>query len=176
MAEARQLGPYRLLRRIAQGGMGEVWEAIHTSRPGELVAVKTMLAGPGASLAESRKFVAEAQLGASLKHLNVARTVDLGLDGEHLYFAMELLHGCTLAELIRRHPRGLPAGAVALIADQVLQGLEYVHAAKGKDGRPLGLIHRDLKPSNLFVTEQGPALVLQDKENAVTASNWKAPS
>jgi len=105
------------------------------------------------------KFIGEARIGASVSdHPNIVRTLDLGLEGEHLFMVMELLEGRTLSQLARGLQ--LPVELMACVAVQVLSGLEHAQRAKGPDGLPLGLVHRDLKPSNLFVTLDGTVKII----------------
>lgn len=144
-----KLGPYRLLRKIAVGGMAEVWEAERT--PGERVALKTLTA-EGSSVGALRKLMAEAQLTSALVHPNIVRTLDVGSAGGRVYLVMELLQGRTLAQL-GRGVGPLPVGLVLGLSRQLLAGLAHAHGGSG-------LVHRDIKPSNLFVTEDGIGKVI----------------
>src|SRR5712691_832913 len=151
MDEHRVLGGrYRLLRRIAAGGMGTVWEAedilLHRR-----VAVKT----PSDALAEDPGFVErfrrEARAAARLAEPNVAGVYDYGEDAGAQYLVMELLHGETLAKRLYRDGR-LPAGEAARIAAGVGAALRAAHDA--------GLVHRDVKPGNVMLTDRGQVKVM----------------
>ncbi len=146
VAEARQLGQYRLRRRIGVGGMGEVYLAEHQllKRP---CAIK--LIGPGAVADPNalERFEREVQITATLSHPNTVEVFDYGRteDGTY-YYVMEYLPGLSLAELVERHGPLPPERAVHLLR-QVCGALSEAHAA--------GLIHRDVKPSNIFAARLG---------------------
>jgi serine/threonine-protein kinase len=148
------LGGYHLVRRLAKGGMGEVWEAIDHARPEKRFAVKTLLAGED-DQNRLRKFLDEARIGAVLDHPNIVRTLDVGIDTGRLYMVMELLQGAPLSKLVLGRGKPNPPGMVVAVGLQVLKGLEHAQEATDHDGKPLEVVHRDLKPSNLFVTEHG---------------------
>ena len=146
VAEARQLGQYRLRRRIGAGGMGEVYLAEHQllKRP---CAVKLIRPGDVADPKALERFEREVRLTATLSHPNTVEIYDYGRaeDGTY-YYVMEYLPGLSLAELVERHGPLPPARAVYLLR-QVCGALREAHAA--------GLIHRDIKPSNIFAARRG---------------------
>ncbi len=146
VAEARQLGQYRLRRRLGGGGMGEVYLAEHQllKRPCALKLIR-----PGAAV-EPRalaRFEREVQLTAKLSHPNTVEIFDYGRteDGSY-YYVMEYLPGLTLSELVAQHGPLPPARAVYLLR-QVCMALREAHDA--------GLIHRDIKPSNIIAARLG---------------------
>ncbi|HEV2893187.1 MAG TPA: serine/threonine-protein kinase, partial [Actinomycetota bacterium] len=152
MAEPVALGPqgrYRLVRRIATGGMGEVWQADDTVL-GRQVALKVLVAELAADDRATRRFVREARATARLAHPNVARVFDFGRDGDAPFLVMELLEGETLAARLASGPLG-PAEA-ARIAAAVADALEAAHRR--------GIVHRDVKPSNVMLTRDGEVKVL----------------
>lgn len=146
VAEARQLGQYRLRRRIGAGGMGEVYLAEHLllKRP---CAVKLIQASRAADPLAQARFEREVRLTATLSHPNTVEIYDYGWteDGAY-YYVMEYLNGLNLAELVERHGP-LPPGRAVYLLRQVCGALSEAHAA--------GLIHRDLKPSNIFAARRG---------------------
>ncbi|HEY3821642.1 MAG TPA: serine/threonine-protein kinase [Polyangiaceae bacterium] len=139
-AGARLGGKYRLLGRIAVGGMGEVWRARNESTEAE-VAVKVSRSGIADSL--DGRFRREARLASSLSHRNVVRIFDLveGDDGSFL-LVMELLRGASLARYLEARTRLSTREAVA-IAVPILAGLGHVHER--------GIVHRDVTPANVFL-------------------------
>jgi serine/threonine-protein kinase len=146
VAEARQLGQYRLKRRIGAGGMGEVYLAEHEllKRP---CALKLIRPDTGADRIALERFEREVRLTATLSHPNTVEVYDYGRaeDGTY-YYVMEYLPGLNLDELVERHGP-LPPARVVYLLRQVCGALREAHAA--------GLIHRDIKPSNIFAARRG---------------------
>lgn len=141
---AQQLGQYTLEEKIGQGGMGEIYRARHAMlrRP---TAVKLLL-GDGNEL-QLRRFEKEVQLTARLTHPNTISIYDYGRTPDGVfYYAMELLEGMTLEELVQRHGALPPARAIHLLL-QVCGALHEAHQ--------VGLIHRDVKPANIFLCKRG---------------------
>lgn len=143
-------GRYRLLRRIGNGAMGEVWAALNTFM-GREVALK-FISIPGADF--RRRLEREAHACGALHHRNVIDIVDLvHTDSGDPVLVLQLLQGETLAELLRRRRRLEPALA-ALIGRDIAAALAAVHA--------LSIVHRDLKPANIFLhreSEGAPPVV-----------------
>ncbi len=145
--EARSIGRYRLKRRIARGGMGEIWRAYHPALRHD-VAVKILRLGEGAhESGAARRFEREVTATAELTHPNTVRVLDFGVTDDGLWFyAMELLEGETLERLVTRE-QGLPAARAVHLLRQAARAMAEAHLR--------GLVHRDLKPENLFVTSLG---------------------
>ncbi|HEY3409387.1 MAG TPA: protein kinase [Propionicimonas sp.] len=136
---------YRLRRRLASGGMGEVWLAAD-SVLGREVAVKVLSVGSDADQAAVQRFALEARTLAALQHPNIVTIFDSGTPTGTAFIVMELLPGPTLAQLIADRGR-LPEAEAVLLAAQVASGLDAAHRA--------GVIHRDIKPANLMFSSSG---------------------
>src|SRR5882672_9244169 len=155
-----RLGPYELLRRIATGGMAEVYVARRMGPRGfqKTVALKRILPQLARDPDYVAMFVDEARVCANLSHPNIVQVFDFGEQDEELYMAMEYVDGTTGARLIRAAAaRGeeLPLEVSLHVALSVLRGLEYAHAARDRKGRPLNLVHRDVSPGNVLIDRSG---------------------
>jgi serine/threonine-protein kinase len=138
------LGPYELERKLGEGGMGTVYQARHRSL-GRRTALKLVKPGPVDDAATER-FEREARVLGELSHPNCVTLYDYGqTDDGVYYFAMELVDGITLDELLRREGALSPRRTIHLLR-QVAAGLAHAH---GKQ-----LVHRDVKPSNVMICER----------------------
>jgi len=151
-------GRYRVVRFLAKGGMGEVWD-VEDTELGDRVALKTILPEIAENPAVLERFRRETLLARKVTHPNVCRIFDIGRhedgEGESVSFlTMELLQGETLAERLRRgrmdEEEALP------LVEQMCAGLDAAHRA--------GIVHRDFKPANVFLVpgEDGPRVVITD--------------
>ena len=152
-----RLGRYRLVERIGQGGMAEVWKATAADAPADAppVVVKRLLP----HLADDERFVAmfvaEARLGARLKHANIVALHELGeADGEP-FLVLELVDGINLGALLRHAGGPLDPAYAAVVVRDVCRALAYVHDLRDAGGKPLGVLHRDVTPSNIMVARDG---------------------
>lgn len=132
---------YRIKRLIAEGGMGAVYVAERLG-DGEEVALKTVLPGLVTDDDSLRRFGREIEAIERIDHENFVQVLDHGRSGEFPFLVMELLHGRSLAGLLREEESVAPARALALMGG-VLRGLVHAHT--------VGVIHRDLKPENVYV-------------------------
>ena len=159
--EKELFGKYRLVRHLASGGMGTVFEALYCPEGGfeRPVAIKRI----HPHLAREESFVTffrnEAELSARLVHPNIVQVLDFGsVDGTY-FLAMELVEGLTLRSFMRRAwSAGIPVppSIVAYIGREILSGLAYSHgAARGADGSRLKVVHRDLCPANVLLSKNG---------------------
>ena len=145
----REIGPYKIVRRLGQGGMGEVFLA-QDRRLGRLVALKTLPSYFVSDDERLRRFQTEARAASALNHPNILTIYEVGeSDGTH-FIAAEYIEGDTLRELIRAD--NLTLAEVLDITAQLLSGLSAAHAA--------GIIHRDIKPENVMRRADGSIKIL----------------
>lgn len=156
----RMAGRYRLLFRIARGGMGSVFAAILEGQRGvdRTVAIK-LLNSQEQTPEEIDAFVQEAKLTARITHPNVLDTFELGMEEGELFLAMPLVRGVSLSHLLKRG-EPLDPELAAWIAMQVAAGLHAAHELKGEGGALLGVIHRDVSPQNVLLSYEGRVLLL----------------
>src|SRR5262245_53551616 len=152
------LGKYQLLRRIATGGMAELYLARATAIHGfeKLVCLKRILPQHAESDEFNRMFLDEARLAATLHHPNIVQVYDIGEEGN--FFTMEYVQGQDLRKLVRaarKADRALPLEHILHIVLGIAAGLHHAHEKIGTDGRPLGIVHRDVSPSHVLVTYEG---------------------
>jgi eukaryotic-like serine/threonine-protein kinase len=144
--EARQLGQYRLRRRLGGGGMGEVYLAEHQlmKRPCAIKIIRPERAGDPTALA---RFEREVRATAKLSHWNNIDIYDYGrtADGT-FYYVMEYLPGKSIADLVKQYGP-MPAARVIYLLRQICDALTEAHG--------VGLIHRDIKPANIFAARRG---------------------
>jgi serine/threonine-protein kinase len=136
---------WQLVERLGSGGFGSVWRATHTTLAHD-VAIKFLHVGEVTALARAR-FEREARIAARLGEASrhITRVIDYGVfRGTVPYLCMELLHGETLSQRLRREGR-LPLRTTARMIVQLCRALQVAHTA--------GVIHRDLKPSNIFLSK-----------------------
>jgi len=151
---------YTLLRRIAAGGMAEIFVARQRALAGfeKDVVIKLLQEKYRHDARINEMFLDEARIGAALNHPNIVHVYDVGDFSGTPYIAMEYIHGEELSELCKR---GLELGdflpfshAVDLVR-QAAEGMGYFHAKRDERGEPLEIVHRDISPSNLLVTSDG---------------------
>jgi serine/threonine protein kinase len=142
------LGPYLITDWIGQGGMGQVFKAVHNVM-GRQCAVKVLPIEKSTELSRD-SFAREIRLQAGLDCPYVVRAFDAGQDGNVHYLVTEYVPGTDLRKLVRRGG-ALSMNHAALVISQAARGLQYAH--------DLGLVHRDVKPGNILVTPEGHAKV-----------------
>jgi len=156
------LGRYRLLKILGEGGMARVFKAQLTGPSGfrKMCALKVIhgrVAGQDDAIRNA--LVNEARLGGLLHHPNVVDTYDFGEFSGQPYIAMELVDGLALDRLLYEFGH-LPLSVVFDIGAQVCSGLEHAHNVCDEDGTAAGLVHRDLKPGNIMLSRSGAVKVL----------------
>jgi tetratricopeptide (TPR) repeat protein len=148
--ELEQLGKYKILDKIGEGAMGEVYKA-HDLVLNRFVAIKTVAATLTADEQFRKRFHREAQSVAALSHRNIVTVFEFGEEQGITYLVMELLEGTDLRDLINR--RGVPRLEDKLsIVEQICDGLAYAHQK--------GVVHRDLKPANIHILTSGQVKIM----------------
>jgi len=154
--EPQQLGPYRLTNRLGRGGMGAVYEAID-EQSGQPVAVKILASHLADDAGLRQRFEAEIEALKPLRAAGIVKLLAYGEDEGQPYFAMELVRGKSLEQLVRGGHQFSWQETVAL-ASEIVRSLKVAHDH--------GIIHRDLKPANLLVADDpiaaGVAVKLAD--------------
>jgi hypothetical protein len=155
VTRARELGSYRLVERLGEGGMGEVWRAQHRllARPAAIKLIRPLVGADGrggVSEDTQRRFEREAQVIARLRSPHTVDLFDFGIatDGA-FYYVMELLEGLDAETLVRR-TGPVPAARAIHLLRQVCHSLS--------EAESYGLVHRDIKPANIFLCRYGEEL------------------
>jgi serine/threonine protein kinase len=148
MAEiSEQIGPYRILSKIGEGGMGVVYKAAD-QRLGRVVALKVIRVFEGQP-SRRQRFWQEARAAAQVAHPNACRIYDITEEQDRLVLVMEFIEGETLAQRIEKG--SVPAQEAGQIALSLLSALEAFHK--------MGVVHRDLKPGNVVLSSSGTKLL-----------------
>lgn len=151
-------GPYTLLKRIAVGGMGEIFLSKQDMAAGfeRYLVVKRILSSYSDDDKFVQMFLNEARLAALLNHPNIVQIFDFGQHNSLYFIAMEFLEGRDLRKIVKKLPnRMLPYNYVVHVVHEICSGLYFAHEKKDNHGVPLHIIHRDVSPQNIFVTFDG---------------------
>jgi serine/threonine-protein kinase len=154
------IGKYVVKRKLAEGGMAEIYLATAMGPEGfeKEVVIKRVRSFLADDEGFVRMFIEEARLASRLNHANVVQIFDFDKHDDSYYLAMEYVRGCSLWELRKRcREKGVavPPLLVAHIGAQVAAGLHYAHRLKSPDGELLGLVHRDVTPHNVLLSLDG---------------------
>ena len=163
--ETEQIGPYRIIRRIGQGGMGEVYLAQREDSPvSKPVALKVIRTSGSDTDFLLVRFQIEQQILAELNHPHIARLLDAGsTETNRPYFVMEFVDGLPITEYCDKHQ--LPVDERLKLFVQACQAVQFAHQNF--------IVHRDLKPGNILVTREGHVKLL-DFGIAKALDPWKA--
>ncbi len=145
----RELGGFELISRLGAGGMGAVYKARQKSMD-RVVALKVLPPKLAQDETFIQRFYREARAVAKLNHPNIVQGIDVGQSSGYFYFAMELVEGSSLRDLIEERGE-LPEKEALGIIEGVVKGLGHAHKH--------GLIHRDIKPDNVLIDKSGVAKV-----------------
>jgi serine/threonine-protein kinase len=151
---------YEMVRKLAEGGMGVVYEA-HQHGAGQFrktVAVKLIREEYSAIPEFQKNFIGEARLVADLIHTNIVQTYHLGQIGGQYFMVMEFVGGQNIEQFMDRHKqmgRQVPVDLAAFIVSRVARGLAYAHQKRDRSGHHLNIVHRDIGPKNVLMGYEG---------------------
>lgn len=141
----RTMGPFELGDKLGVGGMGIVYRATYPKN-GQILAVKVLTPEMSADQGVIRRFTREMEILKKLRHENIVRYFGGGKSGGQQFYAMELMTGGSMEDILRKKKQ-LPWEQVVDYGIQIARALEHAHNA--------GIVHRDLKPANLFIDHEG---------------------
>ncbi|HXI60500.1 MAG TPA: serine/threonine-protein kinase [Polyangia bacterium] len=160
-ADAVMFGRYRLLDRLGEGGMAEVYTAVTFGAEGfrRTFVVKRLRAELAREPSVVAQFIDEANLGSTLVHSNIVPVFDFGKVNDEYFLAQEYILGRDLARLtarvVEKQGHTVPVPVVMYVVHETLKALEYAHGRLSDAGKPLGIVHRDVSPSNVLVSARG---------------------
>jgi hypothetical protein len=155
------LGRYRLLERIGEGGMAEIFIAAAHGAEGfvRYFVLKRMHAHLARNRDAVNQFIDEARLQSALVHSNIVPVFDFGRAGDEYFLALEYIHGTDLERLVRRHVqsygKSLSLPVAFYVMHEVLDALAYAHGRNDQEGRSMGIVHRDVAPGNILLSLRG---------------------
>lgn len=162
----RPFGKYMLMRKLAAGGMAELFLALHRAVAGfeKLVVIKRILPQMNQDQQFIDMLLHEARVAATLSHPNIVQTFDVG-EVEGTYFiAMEHIHGEDIRTIVRQMKKKnvveFPLEHALSIVIGLCSGLAYAHDKRDLDGKSLGIVHRDISPQNIVITFSGDVKVV----------------
>jgi serine/threonine protein kinase len=164
MSDAHQQR-YRVIERLASGGMAEVFVAESAGLEGfkKRVAIKRVLPHLSQKKRFIQMFLDEARLCASLSHSNCVQVFDIGIGDNAYFIVMEYVDGADLKgviEYLKKEGKPFPLEAAVLICERICEGLAYAHESVGPDGKPLHIVHRDMSPPNVLITRHGEVKIV----------------
>jgi len=160
MESFKETVEFKIIKKIAEGGMGAVYKAIQTGIEGfeKTVAIKTL----HSSLSDSDKcvnmFITEAKLVADLVHENIVQIYQFGKNNDSYYVVLEYVDGISLHEFISFHSvvsEKIPEKLAVFIVSRIARGLAYAHSRLDEFGNVRNIVHRDVCPRNIMITTEG---------------------
>ncbi len=158
-------GKFINMRKIAQGGMAEIFKAYAPTTGGKkrLVAIKRILP----QYSRDEDFVTlltdESKLMVTLNHPNIVPVIEFGAVDDNYYLALEYVNGKNLKDILiacEERKVQIPLEICAIIMREIAQGLDYAHRKKSRKGKDLNIIHRDISPTNVLISYQGEVKIV----------------
>ena len=151
---------YRVVKKIAEGGMGAVYKAQQIGTAGfeKTVAIKTLLGRYSKNRQFIDKFVFEAKLVANLVHENIVQIYQLDRHKGKYFFVLEFVNGVSLftfVDFLARTKVQIPEKLAVFIASRIARGLAYAHSRCDASGKDLSIVHCDVCPHNIMITTEG---------------------
>src|SRR5262245_48052873 len=156
-----QIGRYRILHRIASGGMADVYLGVAAGEGGfeKEVVIKRISAGLAGDARIGQMFLDEAKLAVGLMHPNIVQVLDVGrisnASQQEYFLVLESVRGRDLWHVLEAHSRErslLPLDLGLFIGLEITRALDYAHRRTGPDGKSLGIVHRDVSPQNVLIS------------------------
>jgi len=163
--QPKQFGKYLLIRKLAVGGMAEIYKAKTYGVDGfeKQLAIKRILPHCAADKEFITMLIDEAKLSVLLSHANIVQVYDLGKVGNDYYISMEFIHGVNLRDTIykcRERKQAIPPDIAIYIASEICKGLDYAHRKTDQNNRPLNIVHRDISPQNILISYEGEVKIV----------------
>lgn len=161
-----RFGKYTLIRKLATGGMAELFLAIQKSVAGfeKLLVIKRILPSMNQDRAFIEMLLHEARIAATLSHPNIVQIFDVGQHDGQYFIAMEHVHGEDLRSIVRQMKKKgvleFPLEHALAIVLGMCAGLSYAHEKHELDGSALNIVHRDISPQNVVVTFTGDVKIV----------------
>ncbi len=153
-----RIGPYVLLKKMAKGGMAELFLSDYLSEDGfrKQVAVKRILPHLAENTDFIQMFTREARIAALLHHPNIVQILDYKKINNAYLIAMEYIDGKNLGEILSTLKHGIPYELAGFIISEICKGLDYSHNRKDDmTGEPMNIVHRDISPQNILISFRG---------------------
>jgi serine/threonine-protein kinase len=157
---AKQHGRYKIVRKVADGGMAEIFLATQMGREGfqKPVILKRIHSTIYADPQFRNMFIDEAHISMGLSHSNIVQILDLGVGNGRYFLVMEVVDGWDLGRVLHRAAQAgtpLPRELGLYVAAETCRALAYAHGKVDPDGQLLGIVHRDVSPQNILLSQQG---------------------
>jgi serine/threonine-protein kinase len=161
--EFEPFGPYRVVEKIAGGGMAEIFKVFHESRPDKFFALKRIRSDRSDDPDFRKMLVDEAKIASRLKHRNIAGVLSLQEANGTLGLLLEYVDGIDLIRamrVLRERNARFPTDVAIHILRETLEGLEFAHGVKDERGEPLHVVHRDVSPGNVMIDLEGQVRIV----------------
>lgn len=163
--KAKQFGQYRLLEKLATGGMGEIFVARHVNQPDDKpdVALKRILKHHSENTQLVKMFFKEASIISKLNHENIIRILDFGKEEDNFFMTMDHIKGVNLDTIFKEARNNQQKWNLKFgmeIVRQALEGIKHAHNLKDESGKDVNIVHLDLSPHNLMISGRGLVKIL----------------